>query len=786
MTRYIFFICFSFLSVGILSAQCVGEPEQIQWFYFDDLPHREIEHLYVHESFPNGPDDTRILNSVGSPSSYNINYGSMMKGFISVPMSGPVTFNVTGNDDTYFHLSTNASSNNLIQRAFLDGNTGQEEHDKFTSQTSAVIDLNAGQLYYFEIYHRQISTGDHAQLYWKTNFLSQTEWTLVRSQYLTATCDPICPTKGTSCNDGNPNTVDDMEDGNCHCIGQPTTNNSCVGERGLVQTYFYYGISSGTLTELYTDPDYPTMPAELVINPKGFFADLDTQRDYGVLIQGYLTVPVSGDYQFNLTGRRNVRFKLSTNDSTANIDNTIIDTQYGSNVLEHDKDASQTSGAVSLIQNTYYYFEFHLASTNDYYSHGVFWKGPSHADNNWHRIPAFFLYDYACELACLPNGQQCDDGNAYTANDQMVNCACEGTPCGPGTGVACDDPSIVYETFDYCETTIDLDNREDDAWISCQASQNPFIPSYSNNHWIYYDLGQVYELNTSHVWNYNVAGATNQGFNSVAVDYSVDGNTWFQLGTYTFPFASGDSGYTGFVGPNFNGESARYVVFTSLDSPSTCRGLSKITFNADLCPPDGSACDDGSQLTQNDYYKDCLCRGFTAAELNCQVDTLYISEANTSTSTFHAIQALISDGEVLTSSDVNYLAGMEIILQSGFEVSSGTTFLADIEDCGGSAIAPVEETKPTLKSKHRPPESLHIYSLESLPAQTVHFYLPKASQVILEILDQKGNVMYTVINHYYQNYGNHYKRIQTGRLEPGVYVVRLTTDEGVLMEKMVR
>ena len=154
---------------------------------------------------------------------------------------------------------------------------------------------------------------------------------------------------------------------------------------------------------------------------------------------------------------------------------------------------------------------------------------------------------------------------------------------------------------------------------------------------------------------------------------------------------------------------------------------------------------------------------------------------------FHAVRALMSKGEALTSSDVNYRAGMEVVLNSGFEVSSGAEFLADIEDCGGAAIMPMEseKDKPSkLKSKQRPPESLRIYSLESMDAQTVHFYLPKATQVKLEILDHKGNVKSLVIIHDYQNFGDQYKRIQTKKLDAGVYLIRLTTESNVFTEKM--
>jgi len=793
MTRYIFVLIS--LIYGIHThAQCVGEQGQVTWNYWGDLPYYTIDQLYVDDSYPNGPDITRKLNSISAPQNYNDMFGSIIKGFISVPSSGSVTFNITGDDETIFYLSTNASASNLVQRAFVDTWTGTEEHDKSPDQTSAPINLTSNRMYYFEIHNREGGGGDHASLFWRNNFISQTEWVLVSSQYITDVCDDNCPPKGTSCNDQNANTTNDIEDGNCNCVGTPNTADTCVGERGVVQAYFYDDITTGMLEELYTDPDYPTMPDRLIINPLGLQADWSAGNvNYGVLIQGYLTVPITGNYQFNLTGTMNVRFKLSSKSSPANVDNTIIETEYGSEVLGHNDDVSQTSVSLSLSANTYYYYELHQASPTWGHQHSIFWKGPHHSDNNWHRIPSLFLYDYGCEISCLPNGLSCNDGDPSTANDQISNCNCQGTPCGGNTGVACDDPSALYETFDYCEMTRELDNRADDAWLSCQPGTNPHVASRSGYHWIHYDLGAKYLIHNTNVWNYNAQGQTSQGFRNVAVDYSEDGETWFNLGTYIWSLASGNSGYTGFNGPDFNGLTARYIMFTSLDNPSTCRGINKISFDIEACPESGAECDDGLVLTIQDHYNNvCECIGYMPPDLNCQVDTLFITQEEVGAATFHAVKALVSNGEALNSSDVNYRAGMNIVLNGGFEVIGGAEFLAEIEDCGGASIFPyadeVDKSKETdkaqLKQKPKREELLSVYALDGDNTQTIHFYLAQPGEIAIDILDQKGNEVFQVIIHNYKNYGDFYKRIQTSKLNRGVYMVRLRTGSNVLSQKM--
>ncbi len=52
---------------------------------------------------------------------------------------------------------------------------------------------------------------------------------LFGSYQLQATC-AVCPTAGTTCDDGDPNTQSDQEDGNCNCIGTPIITGTVVCE----------------------------------------------------------------------------------------------------------------------------------------------------------------------------------------------------------------------------------------------------------------------------------------------------------------------------------------------------------------------------------------------------------------------------------------------------------------------------------------------------------------------------------------------------------------------------
>jgi len=789
--KLLFILVIYFINLQVVNAQCVGESGQVSWHYWGDLPYYDIQYLYEDDTYSKGPDKIRTLNSISSPPNYNNNYGSVVKGFISVPESGQVTFNVTGDDIAYFMLSTDSSADNLDTVAYTAGWTGSTEYNKYPEQTSETIFLNTGVQYYFELHLREGGGGDHSTVHWQRPFVSETNWQVITSPFLTDVCDQVCPPKGTACNDGNSNTDNDLEDGNCNCVGIVNAGTIPVGDRSDLEAYFYDDVVGGDLNTLLTDSKFPAMPDRMVINKKGLKARWsDAYSDYGVFIQGYMTVPETGSYDFNVTGVADVRFYLSSDELEANKTANMIETQWGTSPLDHDVagfNGSQTKTGVSMEAGKYYYFEL-IQNIGQWGHHfNIFWKGDLYDDDNWHYIPEIYLYDYTDELACLPLDASCDDGDPLTKNDRInASCECIGELCTPQ--IDCDDPAGQFISYDYCETTYELGNRPDDAWISCDPGDNPHVASRSGYHWIHYDLGKEYSLYQTHIWNYNVAGATDQGFQNVEVDYSVDGVEWFNLGAFNWNLASGQAMYSGFMGPNFNGMPARYVMFTSTDDPSTCRGVSKINFNVENCPQEGIACNDNLSSTINDHYNEsCECIGYTLAEMDCSVDTLFLSESDLSVNEYHAIKSLISQGEILDAANINYRAGIEIVLNAGFEVEAGSVFSADIDDCPGNtlAITPPAETTKILKKKIQPETSLDVYSIEERSEQTIRFFLPQPTNVKLNILDQKGNIVKHFVNVDYDNFGNYYKRFQTKKLTPGIYFVQLVTKESTQTKKMV-
>ncbi len=115
-----------------------------------------------------------------------------------------------------------------------------------------------------------------------------------------------------------------------------------------------------------------------------------------------------------------------------------------------------------------------------------------------------------------------------------------------------------------------------DSWISCETSINP-NSIYGETHWTMYDLGYIYALTNSKLWNINEPNNLSYGIKNYTIDFSLDGNTWNYLGDFTLSQANGLSNFEGEEGPDFGNISARYILITPTSNyGGDCFGLSEL------------------------------------------------------------------------------------------------------------------------------------------------------------------------------------------------------------------
>ena len=116
----------------------------------------------------------------------------------------------------------------------------------------------------------------------------------------------------------------------------------------------------------------------------------------------------------------------------------------------------------------------------------------------------------------------------------------------------------------------------DEAWITCTLQPNPNAIR-GNSHWILYDFGSTQALGTTYFWNLNAADRTKGGIREAVIDYSLDGFTWIEWGTFELQEAPSSGFYEGENGPDLSGTNARMILITVLENyGDNCSGLSEI------------------------------------------------------------------------------------------------------------------------------------------------------------------------------------------------------------------
>ena len=128
----------------------------------------------------------------------------------------------------------------------------------------------------------------------------------------------------------------------------------------------------------------------------------------------------------------------------------------------------------------------------------------------------------------------------------------------------------------------DKSNNWTESWTSCSTSANPNA-ARNNSHWILYEFDTPHYITTSHIWNANRTGESSEGLRDVIIDYSLDGSTWVQLGSYTFSKGTESENYEGIAGPDFGSRYIKKILVTVVNThgDGSCASLSEIQFTVD-------------------------------------------------------------------------------------------------------------------------------------------------------------------------------------------------------------
>jgi len=117
--------------------------------------------------YPNDPDGRGLLDLFEGPTNWANDYGSRLYGWLAAPESGEYTFWIASDDSSQLYLSTDDDPAKARLIASVDGWTNSRQWNKFSSQRSQPIALQAGRKYYIEAIVKEGSGGDNVAVAWQ-------------------------------------------------------------------------------------------------------------------------------------------------------------------------------------------------------------------------------------------------------------------------------------------------------------------------------------------------------------------------------------------------------------------------------------------------------------------------------------------------------------------------------------------------------------------------------------------------------------------------------------------
>jgi|GEM_PF-1295115 len=342
-----------------------------------------------------------------TPSSENLSAGSgvRMRGLITPATTGDYTFHIAGKGNVSLWLSTDGSRFNKQRIAWHYEITNPGQWNKFPSQQSAAIHLDAGTSYYLESQVMSAAVGGHMGIAWSGPGIPTPQ--IIPAASLTALeADPL---------DENDNNLPDFWEqqtgldlsalpGALSEYGDPDNDgitnfdeylSAALGSNPLQKDALADGITRETWTEL------GGYPLSGIISKRNRFLnhpnehahvpgidDSDRGVSYGARYRGFVVAPVTGDYRFWIAGNDYCELWLAAGSVRHPNTNLPLTTRFGKQRVAHNQNGptngylrfddrlAQRSRIIHLVEGQSYFIEVlhKQASGGDHVT--VAWQPP--------------------------------------------------------------------------------------------------------------------------------------------------------------------------------------------------------------------------------------------------------------------------------------------------------------------------------------------------------------------------------------------------------------------------
>ena len=153
------------VTTAVASASCSGTGT-INFQRWNNISGTTVASLTGNANYPNNPSTTGTFTIFEAASNSGDNYGLRVWGYICPPATGSYTFWIASDDNSELWLSTTSSSANRVRIAYHTSYTTSRQWNKFATQKSVAISLNAGQLYFVEAIMKDGTGGDNLAVGW--------------------------------------------------------------------------------------------------------------------------------------------------------------------------------------------------------------------------------------------------------------------------------------------------------------------------------------------------------------------------------------------------------------------------------------------------------------------------------------------------------------------------------------------------------------------------------------------------------------------------------------------
>ncbi len=137
-------------------------------YVYSNIGGTAVSDLTSHPNYPDFPDIKTVLsNSFSSPINVGDDYGQRIFGYLIPEQNGDHQFSISGDDNSELYLSTDDNPQNLQLIASVPGWSLPNEWDKYSSQNSKFINLQAGKKYLIQALMKEGGGGDHVIVRWR-------------------------------------------------------------------------------------------------------------------------------------------------------------------------------------------------------------------------------------------------------------------------------------------------------------------------------------------------------------------------------------------------------------------------------------------------------------------------------------------------------------------------------------------------------------------------------------------------------------------------------------------